>query len=262
MGVQGAGKTTLAAEWIARGYERLNRDERSGSMADLHRALEARLAAGVLRLVLDNTYTTRAGRQLALEAARRHRARVRAVWLETPGGRRPGEYDPPHARDARASPRTGRDGAGARSVVARARGALPFDAGGGGALFRRGVFVARGGAVRSPAARRTGARRGVHRARRGRKGGASDRRSRARLRVETGRHGRRVRADAGRIPRAGEMLSTSGRTPAVLVPSAAPGAAPRGRGARGVDLGRSVVVGTKAVHAATARALGASYRAT
>jgi aryl-alcohol dehydrogenase-like predicted oxidoreductase/predicted kinase len=84
MGIQGAGKSTLAAEWAGRGYERLNRDERTGTMADLHRALEKTLAGGARRIVLDNTYTTRATRQVAIEVARRHRARVLGVWLDTP----------------------------------------------------------------------------------------------------------------------------------------------------------------------------------
>jgi predicted kinase len=84
MGLQGAGKSTLAASWVERGYERLNRDERTGTMAALHRALDERLEQGVRRFVLDNTYTTRAGRQGAIEVARRHRARVVGVWLDTP----------------------------------------------------------------------------------------------------------------------------------------------------------------------------------
>jgi predicted kinase len=84
MGIQGAGKTTLVADWVDRGYERLNRDERSGTMDDLHRILDQRLAAGARRVVADNTYTTRAGRQVAIAVARRHRGRVVGVWLDAP----------------------------------------------------------------------------------------------------------------------------------------------------------------------------------
>jgi diketogulonate reductase-like aldo/keto reductase/predicted kinase len=84
MGIQGAGKSTLAAEWVDRGYRRLNRDERSGTMAELHRVLDALLESGTRRVVADNTYTTRASRQGAIEVARRHRARVAGVWLDTP----------------------------------------------------------------------------------------------------------------------------------------------------------------------------------
>ncbi|HEY2510926.1 MAG TPA: aldo/keto reductase [Polyangiaceae bacterium] len=84
MGLQGAGKSTLATEWVERGYERLNRDERAGTMADLHRSLDEVLRGGARRVVLDNTYSTRAGRQPAIEIARRHGGRVRGFWLDTP----------------------------------------------------------------------------------------------------------------------------------------------------------------------------------
>jgi predicted kinase len=84
MGIQGAGKTTLAAEWVDRGYRRLNRDELAGTMNDVHGALDELLKSGTRRVVADNTYTTRATRQVAIEVARRHRARVAGVWLDTP----------------------------------------------------------------------------------------------------------------------------------------------------------------------------------
>jgi aryl-alcohol dehydrogenase-like predicted oxidoreductase/predicted kinase len=84
MGIQGAGKSTLATEWVLRGYHRLNRDERGGTMDDLHRALDELLEAGTRHVVADNTYTTRASRQVAIEVARRHRARVVGVWVDTP----------------------------------------------------------------------------------------------------------------------------------------------------------------------------------
>jgi aryl-alcohol dehydrogenase-like predicted oxidoreductase/predicted kinase len=84
MGIQGSGKSTLAAEWVDRGYRRLNRDERSGTMAGLHGVLDELLEAGTRRIVADNTYTTRASRQAAIEVARRHRARVVGIWLDTP----------------------------------------------------------------------------------------------------------------------------------------------------------------------------------
>jgi aryl-alcohol dehydrogenase-like predicted oxidoreductase/predicted kinase len=84
MGIQGAGKSTLAATWVERGYQRLNRDERGGTMNGLHRALEELLASGTRRVVADNTYTTRATRQVAIEVAHRHGARVAGFWLETP----------------------------------------------------------------------------------------------------------------------------------------------------------------------------------
>ena len=84
MGIAGAGKTRLAEEYVARGYRRLNRDERAGSLRDLADALDAELAAGERRVVLDNTYVTRAARSDVVDAARRHGVPVRCVWLDTP----------------------------------------------------------------------------------------------------------------------------------------------------------------------------------
>ena len=68
----------------ARGYLRLNRDERGGSLRDVAGALDEALAAGARRVVLDNTYLTRAARSHVVEAAGRHGAAVRCVWLDTP----------------------------------------------------------------------------------------------------------------------------------------------------------------------------------
>ena len=84
MGIPGAGKTRLAEEYAARGYLRLNRDERGGSLRELATALDEALAAGVGRVVLDNTYLTRASRSYVVEAAGRHGLAARCVWLETP----------------------------------------------------------------------------------------------------------------------------------------------------------------------------------
>jgi aryl-alcohol dehydrogenase-like predicted oxidoreductase len=82
MGIPGAGKSRLAADLTGR--ERLNRDDRGGSLAALARELDRRLAGGAERLVLDNTYLTRAARNLVVETSARHGAGVRCVWLDTP----------------------------------------------------------------------------------------------------------------------------------------------------------------------------------
>ena len=84
MGIPGAGKSRVAAEYVGRGYERLNRDERGGSLRDLARVLDDMLAGGSRRVVLDNTYLTRASRSHVLDAAAAHGAGVECVWLETP----------------------------------------------------------------------------------------------------------------------------------------------------------------------------------
>jgi len=83
MGMPGAGKTTVARELETQGYERLNRDEIGGTLADLVPRLAEVLKAGKRRVVLDNTYPSRASRNEVIETAWRHGARVRCVWLQT-----------------------------------------------------------------------------------------------------------------------------------------------------------------------------------
>ena len=74
----------LAEAYLARGYLRLNRDERGGTLRELADELERRLDAGARRVVLDNTYLTRAARSYVIETAARHGVRTRCVWLDTP----------------------------------------------------------------------------------------------------------------------------------------------------------------------------------
>ena len=84
MGIPGAGKTRIAEDYVARGYVRINRDERGGSLLGVADALDAQLAAGARHVVLDNTYLTRASRSYVIETAERHRVPARCVWLDTP----------------------------------------------------------------------------------------------------------------------------------------------------------------------------------
>jgi hypothetical protein len=84
MGIPGAGKSRLAADYVARGFVRLNRDERGGSLRGIAAALEETLGDGARRVVLDNTYLTRSARSYVLDAAARQGASTRCVWLDTP----------------------------------------------------------------------------------------------------------------------------------------------------------------------------------
>jgi predicted kinase len=84
MGIPGAGKSRAAAGYVERGYLRLNRDERGGSLRALAAELDEQLAAGIRHAVLDNTYLTRASRSYVVETAARRALAVRCVWLDTP----------------------------------------------------------------------------------------------------------------------------------------------------------------------------------
>ena len=84
MGIPGAGKSRVAADYVSRGYLRLNRDQRGGSLRDLAEALDHELSAGARRVVLDNTYLTRATRNYVVEAAGHHGLPARCLWVDTP----------------------------------------------------------------------------------------------------------------------------------------------------------------------------------
>jgi aryl-alcohol dehydrogenase-like predicted oxidoreductase len=84
MGIQGAGKSRLADTYVERGYLRLNRDERGGTLRQLVRVLDDALDSGAREVVLDNTYLARAWRNDVVETAARHGLPVRCVWLDTP----------------------------------------------------------------------------------------------------------------------------------------------------------------------------------
>jgi aryl-alcohol dehydrogenase-like predicted oxidoreductase/predicted kinase len=84
IGIPGAGKSRVAQEYVARGYLRLNRDERGGGLRELAGALDEELSSGVRRVVLDNTFLSRATRNHMIEAASRHRIPARCIWLSTP----------------------------------------------------------------------------------------------------------------------------------------------------------------------------------
>ena len=83
MGMPGAGKSGVARELQGASYERLNRDTLGGSLTALATRLDALLAAGTSRVVLDNTYPTRKSRNEVIETAWQRGVPVRCVWLKT-----------------------------------------------------------------------------------------------------------------------------------------------------------------------------------
>lgn len=85
MGIPGAGKTRAGEAYRRAGAHWLNRDERGGSLRAVAAELDRLLDAGAgPRLVLDNTYLTRAARSRVIEVAHRHGAAIRCTWLDTP----------------------------------------------------------------------------------------------------------------------------------------------------------------------------------
>jgi aryl-alcohol dehydrogenase-like predicted oxidoreductase/histidinol phosphatase-like enzyme len=84
LGMPAAGKSTLAEDYVARGYARLNRDDRGGSLLSLARVLDEQLAARPgTPVVVDNTYPTRASRAPITEVAARHGVPVKCLVVAT-----------------------------------------------------------------------------------------------------------------------------------------------------------------------------------
>jgi aryl-alcohol dehydrogenase-like predicted oxidoreductase len=83
MGLPAAGKSSLAARFVADGYYRLNRDEAGGTLRSLMPALDRAIHDGATRIVLDNTYVSRKSRAEVIQAASAHGLPIRCVWLST-----------------------------------------------------------------------------------------------------------------------------------------------------------------------------------
>jgi aryl-alcohol dehydrogenase-like predicted oxidoreductase/FMN phosphatase YigB (HAD superfamily) len=83
VGMPASGKSTLATDYEARGYVRLNRDEIGGPLIAIARRLDHELARGARRVIIDNTYPSRASRAPVIEIARKHGLSVRCLVLAT-----------------------------------------------------------------------------------------------------------------------------------------------------------------------------------
>lgn len=83
MGIQGAGKSTIVQNYVERGYQRLNRDLTGGTLRGLLPALEKLLEPDDAKVVLDNTYASRASRGAVIASARKKNAAVRCIHLDT-----------------------------------------------------------------------------------------------------------------------------------------------------------------------------------
>ena len=272
MGIPGAGKSRVAAGYVARGYERLNRDERGGTLRGLADALDE-LLVGRLAARRPRQHVPHARRA---ELRRRRRAAARrgdALRLARHAARA-GAGQP-----RRAAARAPRLAAGARGAArARAHRAGHADADvadadaarARAAVARRGLRPRRARAVR--ARTRSSGRAGVlvgaavlrqngwRRRSREATGGAAPR-----LRLAPGRRGVRARRPRRRArsrgvgPGRGGALPASRRSADVLVPAAAPGPRARVRAAPRRRPARSIVVGASAAHRTLAATLGARF---
>ena len=83
IGLPASGKSTRARAFTDAGFVRLNRDESGGPLRGLLSSMERTLDAGTARLVLDNTYASRASRAAVIDLAARHGLSVRCVWMTT-----------------------------------------------------------------------------------------------------------------------------------------------------------------------------------
>lgn len=83
MGYPASGKSSYVADKLAQGYTRLNRDTLGGSLDKLAERLDAEIAAGGQRFVLDNTYPTAESRRAVLDVAKKHGIPARCLLLET-----------------------------------------------------------------------------------------------------------------------------------------------------------------------------------
>jgi HAD superfamily hydrolase (TIGR01662 family) len=82
-GYQGSGKSTLVSKYTARGFERLNRDLRGGTLDGLLPHMEIMVRARK-SVVLDNTYITAEERKPVIARAKALGAAVKVTLVDTP----------------------------------------------------------------------------------------------------------------------------------------------------------------------------------
>lgn len=82
-GFNAAGKTTLVKDYLDQGYFRINRDTLGGNLDGLCKHAEKAFKTGETKLVLDNTYATRALRKSIIEFAKANQSTIKCVWLST-----------------------------------------------------------------------------------------------------------------------------------------------------------------------------------
>ncbi len=83
LGFPASGKTTVAEEYVKRGYIRLNRDTLGGKVDDLAHRLETYIVGGQGRFILDNLYATRVSRKPFVDIAKKHGLPIRCLVMGT-----------------------------------------------------------------------------------------------------------------------------------------------------------------------------------
>lgn len=83
LGYNASGKSTIAAEYVAKGYDRLNRDEMGGNLEGVAQELEKRIKKGGSLFILDNTYADAKSRAAVIKIGKAAGIPVNCVWLDT-----------------------------------------------------------------------------------------------------------------------------------------------------------------------------------
>jgi histidinol phosphatase-like enzyme len=83
VGYPAGGKTSISEPFLKQGFTILNRDSLKGSLNDLALKMDSLLEHGVNRIVLDNTYGTKASRELPIQIAKKYHIPITCLWLTT-----------------------------------------------------------------------------------------------------------------------------------------------------------------------------------
>lgn len=83
LGYNASGKSTIAAEYVAKGYDRLNRDEMGGTLEGVAQELKRRIKKGGNLFILDNTYPDIKSRASVIKIGKENKIPVNCVWLST-----------------------------------------------------------------------------------------------------------------------------------------------------------------------------------
>lgn len=84
MGYPAIGKSRHAQEYVEKGYVRLNRDLKGGSLDDLVKIMDEQFKSGQEQFVLDNTYVNKTSRAPVIDWGKEHDIPVKLIWITAP----------------------------------------------------------------------------------------------------------------------------------------------------------------------------------